>query len=94
MGDPVWILVVVVAGTGLASLIAVVVVATLTQGRRGRWQVRCTTCGRVRPAEEIGIVRIGARSRWKRTVGRCSACDALRLLAVERAAEADGDAPP
>jgi hypothetical protein len=48
------------------------------------WQVRCTKCGRTREAAEVGIVRLGAWSWKKYTLGWCSDCRWLRFLAVER----------
>ncbi|AMV39349.1 hypothetical protein [Planctomyces sp. SH-PL62] len=48
------------------------------------WQARCTKCGLIRDAAEIGLVRIGAWS-WKNyTLGGCPRCGRLRFLAVER----------
>ncbi len=48
------------------------------------WQVRCVHCQRTRDASKVGIVRIGAWS-WKHyTLGWCSGCHWLRVLAVER----------
>lgn len=52
------------------------------------WQIRCTSCGRTREAAAAGIVRVGAWSRGKRTLGWCRQCRWFRLLAVERVPEA------
>jgi hypothetical protein len=48
------------------------------------WQLRCTKCGHTGDAGRAGLVRIGAWSAGKRTLGVCSKCKGLRLLAVER----------
>lgn len=46
------------------------------------WQWRCRTCGHTGPAK--GVFRIGT-SGTTRTIGRCSRCDAWRVLILERA---------
>ncbi|MDP6442680.1 MAG: hypothetical protein QF805_02715, partial [Pirellulaceae bacterium] len=46
------------------------------------WRIRCTTCGRSRRAAEAGVVRLGAVGT-KRTLGKCSNCNALRWVAIE-----------
>ncbi|MEZ6233375.1 MAG: hypothetical protein R3B68_04220 [Phycisphaerales bacterium] len=48
------------------------------------WYVRCTGCGREATAESVGIVRIGARSRVKRVLGRCSQCGGLKWVELYR----------
>ena len=47
-----------------------------------QWQIRCVTCGRTRPAEDAGIVRIAPALR-KYTLAWCSACRWLRFAAIE-----------
>jgi len=47
------------------------------------WRVRCTSCGRTRPADNVGIIRMGAISRLKYTLGRCSHCGGVRFMAIE-----------
>lgn len=46
------------------------------------WQWRCRTCGHTGPAK--GVFRIGT-SGTTRTIGRCSRCDAWRVLILEKA---------
>lgn len=48
------------------------------------WYGRCTGCGGEATAESVGIVRIGARSRGKRVLGRCSACGGLKWIELYR----------
>ena len=48
------------------------------------WQLRCTRCGRTRDAGEAGLIRVGAASVAKYTLGWCSNCRWLRFVAVER----------
>jgi hypothetical protein len=48
------------------------------------WQVRCTRCGRTRDAGEVGITRVGAWSRKKYTIGKCSRCNRWAFVAIER----------
>ena len=48
------------------------------------WQVRCTKCGRTRDAADVGIVRVGARSWKKFTLGWCSHCRRWRFIAIEK----------
>lgn len=48
------------------------------------WQVRCVSCGWIRAAADLGLVRIGAWSWKKAIVGRCGGCGRIRLLALER----------
>lgn len=48
------------------------------------WQVRCTGCGWARDASEVGIIRLGAWSWKKFTLGWCSRCRRWRFLAIER----------
>lgn len=54
------------------------------KGNAPGWQVRGTGCGRTRDAAEVGIIRIGARSRGKFTVIWCTQCHRLRCIAIER----------
>jgi hypothetical protein len=48
------------------------------------WQIRCTKCGQTRDASEAGLVRIGALSWKKFTLGFCSHCHRLRFIAIEK----------
>lgn len=49
------------------------------------WQLRCPKCGRTVPAADVGMIRIGAWSRGKRTLARCSGCNGrFRWVHVER----------
>ncbi|MEL6498899.1 MAG: hypothetical protein AAF937_09210 [Planctomycetota bacterium] len=48
------------------------------------WMLRCTRCQSWRPAAEAGVVRLGAASKGKRTISRCSACGKLTWVAIER----------
>ncbi len=57
------------------------------------WQIRCTRCGRTRDAASVGVIRLGARSYKKFTLGWCSNCRWLRFLAIERSPEGDDAAP-
>lgn len=47
------------------------------------WRLRCTSCGKTRDAADAGVVRVGAWSFVKRTLGWCRDCRALRFVAVE-----------
>jgi hypothetical protein len=78
---PGWVLILLVLG----PLVVVTAIVRKTGGYAPGWQLRCTTCGHTRDAGEAGIVRIGASSGGKRTLGRCSACDdQLRTPALEK----------
>jgi hypothetical protein len=48
------------------------------------WQIRCKKCGTTRDAGAAGLIRTGAASIGKRTLGWCSKCGRLRMLVVER----------
>ncbi|HLO41764.1 MAG TPA: hypothetical protein VK176_12135 [Phycisphaerales bacterium] len=48
------------------------------------WILSCGTCGRWKTLEEVGGLRIGARSIGKRILGRCSSCNRLRWLRLEQ----------
>jgi hypothetical protein len=50
------------------------------------WQIRCTKCGATRDASEAGVIRIGARSVGKRTLGWCKSCRWFRFIALEEKA--------
>jgi hypothetical protein len=52
------------------------------------WQLRCTKCGKTRDAGEAGMTRVGAASWRKRTIGWCSNCRWVRVIAVERKPQA------
>lgn len=49
------------------------------------WRVRCTKCNRTRDASEVGMIRVGAWSYKKYTLGWCSHCGRLRFVAIEKA---------
>jgi uncharacterized C2H2 Zn-finger protein len=51
------------------------------------WWITCPRCGRAVRAADVGVVRIGARSKGKRTLGRCSRCHRYVMARVERLAE-------
>ena len=54
------------------------------QGHAPGWQVRCVRCQATRDAASVGIVRVGAWSWKKFTLGWCSLCHRLSVLAIER----------
>ena len=56
----------------------------MSKGYAPGWQVRCPHCGTTRPAAEVGIIRIGAASKGKRTLGWCSVCRRVRVLVIEQ----------
>ena len=47
------------------------------------WRIRCVTCGRNRPAAEVGIIRLGGYGT-KYTLVRCGSCERIRWAAIER----------
>ena len=57
------------------------------------WQIRCRKCGLTVEAGIGGMVRIWAIGRSYR-LGKCSACDRLRWLIVEKRADPGGAANP
>src|SRR5687768_4721596 len=62
-------------------------------GLAGEWALRCTRCGQTRGATEAGLVRIGAMSVGKYTLGYCSACgERLRVIAIQRSSPPPEDA--
>src|SRR5688500_4393955 len=87
------VLVCVVAVAVLAAVWADVlligwIVRKIRGGRTGgadAWQLRGTRCGRARGAGEAGLVRLGAFSVAKYTLGYCAGCgERLRIIAIER----------
>ncbi len=56
------------------------------------WRWRCPTCGHTASAKGPGgfVFRIGT-SGTKRSLGRCSRCDAWRMLVLERGSEPTPD---
>lgn len=46
------------------------------------WRVCCTSCGRSAPAASLGMIRLGARSSHKYTLGACRQCGGLRWARV------------
>lgn len=93
-----WIVFLVVLGGVLLVALLVVLLSKVTErvsaASRGvstgggdtapGWILRCTRCQSWRPATEAGVVRLGAASRGKRTLGRCSACGRISWIAVEK----------
>jgi hypothetical protein len=75
-----------------AGSFLLLIVLRLLQQRVGAyapgWQVRCTKCGHTASAARAGVVRIHAFSLAKYTLGLCSHCKSLRVLAIERYEEA------
>ncbi|MEO0586270.1 MAG: hypothetical protein AAF078_01395 [Planctomycetota bacterium] len=59
------------------------------------WQVRCTHCGKTRPAGEVGVARLGKSSTGttSRTLGWCTGCKGVRWIAVEASGEVMGVLP-
>jgi RNase P subunit RPR2 len=53
------------------------------KGHAPGWSVRCTKCGTVREASEVGIIRIRATSP-KYTLGWCKDCGWFRFIAIEK----------
>jgi len=48
------------------------------------WVVRCTKCGKIRKADEAGIVRVGSVASFSYTLDWCSNCRKIRFHVVER----------
>jgi hypothetical protein len=48
------------------------------------WVVRCRKCGKVRKADEAGVLRVGSISSISYTIDWCSECRRLRWHVVER----------
>lgn len=44
------------------------------------WRLCCTTCGRSKPANRAGVIRIGAASRHKYVLGYCSNCRWIKWI--------------
>ncbi|QDU71688.1 hypothetical protein [Mucisphaera calidilacus] len=63
-----------------------------TGGYAPGWRIRCTTCGHHKPAAEAGIIRVAAAGT-KYTLGRCSHCRKLRLVAIEKDPDAAAEHP-
>ncbi|MEX0885409.1 MAG: hypothetical protein WD009_03120 [Phycisphaeraceae bacterium] len=77
----------VLIALGPLVVVASVVLLLRLIGVRGHapgWQLRCTRCDRTHDAAEAGLVRIGAASVGKFTLGWCSGCRRLRRVAIER----------
>jgi hypothetical protein len=64
--------------------VIIMLVVKATGGYAPGWQIRCTKCGRTRDAGKAGLVRLKATSVGKRTLGWCSGCGGLRIIAIER----------
>ena len=82
--------------SGLAvGLVAILVIMSAVRKRTGGhapgWRVRCLSCGHTRPAADAGIVRVGAFSSKKYTLGRCSHCGGLRFIAIETDPDVEGE---
>ncbi|GMV24687.1 MAG: hypothetical protein AMXMBFR58_07180 [Phycisphaerae bacterium] len=48
------------------------------------WIISCPACGRWKTLAEAGGLRIGAVSAGKRVLGRCSSCNRVRMMRIER----------
>lgn len=48
------------------------------------WIVRCTKCGKIRKADDAGIVRVGSIASFSYTVDWCSKCRKILFHVVER----------
>jgi hypothetical protein len=59
------------------------------------WQLRCSRCRATSPSQPGGLLRSGAASWLKVTIGWCAHCGGLRLFFIERpdASERE-DSPP
>ena len=94
MGAPEVIVVIAVTILGLAGMAAVFLLIERAVRKAGGgiapgWQLRCTRCGRIGDASEAGLVRLGAASIRKYTLGYCSGCgERLRIIAIERKPQA------
>ena len=97
MGAVEVIVVIAVTVLGLGGMAAVFLLLERAVRKAGGglapgWQLRCTRCGRTRDASEAGLVRLGAFSIRKYTLGYCSGCgERLRLIAIERKPLAPGN---
>jgi hypothetical protein len=49
-----------------------------------QWQIRCCTCGNTRSYWDMGGIRWKAVSKGKRILARCTACNRIRIAAVEK----------
>ena len=48
------------------------------------WIVRCTKCGKIRKADEAGVVRVGSIASFSYTLDWCSNCRKILFHVVER----------
>ncbi len=48
------------------------------------WRLSCTTCGRSKPADRAGVIRLGAASRHKYVLGYCSNCRWIRWIRLAK----------
>ena len=90
MGAPEVIIAIAVTILGLAALAAFFLMVDRVVRKSGGglapgWQLRCTRCGRIGDASQAGLVRLGAASVRKYTLGYCAGCgERLRIIAIER----------
>ena len=82
----IWLILGGIILVGLAVLVTSGPTIRSREHRAPGWQVRCTGCDRTVDAARAGMVRLGAASRGKRTLGFCRECRRVRLLAIERSA--------
>ena len=57
------------------------------------WQIRCRKCGLTLDASEAMIIRVGAMGK-EYTPGKCSACNRLRLLVIEKRTDPNANLQP
>lgn len=58
------------------------------------WQIRCRKCGlTVEAGRGGGLIRLGGLGR-SYTLGRCSACDRLRILVIEKRSDPNASVLP
>ena len=76
-------------GFGIAWVIAVLVIvitlmkADKTGNLAPGWRVRCATCGRAKPANELGMICLG-RIGSKPMLVTCHGCERLRFAILEK----------
>jgi hypothetical protein len=74
-----------IAAAAILSLVLIRYLQRRVGGYAPGWQVRCVKCGHAASAGSVGVIRIKAASLGNYTLGLCSHCKGLRLLAIERA---------
>jgi hypothetical protein len=68
----------------LAFWVVVSVLVRWTGGDAPNCRLHCTHCGHTGDAGKAGLIRLGAISSGKRTLGICRRCKRLRWLSIER----------